>query len=97
MSYELSSDTLLIFLKISRFPSKHHIASFIAGLGTKINDPIGAANYIQVMFNNDDRMSLFDQCIKRCQQFFYIMKMKTRCWLIKNEKYLIGIYASSFA
>ena len=97
ISKELSGDTLLILFNISRFSGKHHITAFITCLRTKINDPIGTANNIQVMLDNDDRMSLLDQCIKRSQQFFYIVKMKTCCWLIKNEKYLVGIDRSSFS
>src|SRR5258705_8271681 len=95
--YELRSDALFIFFNISRFTGEYNIAAFITGFGTKINDPISATNNIQIMFDNDDRVSLLDQCIERSKQFFYIMKVKTCCRFIKNEKDLIGVGASSFS
>src|SRR6187431_605728 len=90
-------DALLAFGNVGRLTCENHIASFITSFRTKINDPIGTSNNIKIVFNNDDRMSLFYQCIERSKQFFYIMKMKTCCGFVKNEKDLSGVGSFSLS
>ena len=72
-----------------RFACKYNISTGISRFGTKINHPVGTSYNIRIMFYHQDGMSLFYQCIKRSQQFFYIMKMKTGCGSSKMKRILL--------
>ncbi len=77
------------FLYSFRLACIHYITTAISRFGTKINQPVSTFYNIRIVFYNKDGMSLFNQCIKRREQFFYIMEVEACCRLIKNEKYFI--------
>jgi hypothetical protein len=81
---------LCLFFQVSGLSCKHKITAFSTGFRSQVNYPVGAFDHIGVVLDHNNRMALVDQSIKRSQQFFYIMKMKSGSGLIKNEKDLSG-------
>src|SRR5215831_15989313 len=73
----------LYFLRSSRVD---HIATIVTCFRSKINEPISTFDNFYIMFDNNNGVSLFDECIERVQQLLNIMKMQPGCGLIKNEK-----------
>src|SRR5271170_6241111 len=47
----------------------HDLAAAVATLGPQVDYPIGAANHIQVVLDNQDASAVLDQALERRQQF----------------------------
>ena len=46
-----------------RSAGHHNLATLVTTLGTKVNDPIGASNDIQVVLDHQDRVALIHQAL----------------------------------
>ncbi len=42
------------------------------------------------MFNEDDRVTVINQCIERLHQLADVMEMKACCWFVKDEQHSFG-------
>ncbi len=61
-------------------------AAFIAPLGAEIDDPVGSADDVQVVFDHDDRMPFKNQAPQRGQQGNDIVKMQPRRRFVEEEQ-----------
>src|SRR5690606_22816163 len=71
------------------FPFKNQISACITSLRAKVDDPVGGFDDIEVVFDHDNGMSFFHQCVQGGQEFFDIMKMQAGRWLIENKYNMI--------
>lgn len=67
-------------------PFKNQIPSFFfSTIGTKIDDPVGAFDHLQIVLDNDHSVAKVDESIDSLEELGYIMKVKSCRWLIKDE------------
>ena len=65
-----------------------HTATVVPCLGAQVDDPVCAADDIQIMLDDDDRMAFREQGVEGGQQFLHIVEMETGRRLIEDEKNL---------
>ena len=63
-----------------------NFAARVAAFRPEIDDPIGSANDIEVVFDDDDRMTALDESVKRLQQRRDIVEMQPRGRLVKKKQ-----------
>ena len=61
-----------------------NLATCLATLGTEVDDVVGNLDDIEVVFDNDNRISLIHQLIQNANQTANILEMQARGRLIKN-------------
>src|ERR1700722_16083138 len=54
----------------------HDLAAAVATLGPQVDHPIGAADHIQVVFDNQDASAVLDQALEGCQQFRDVVEVQ---------------------
>ena len=62
----------------------HDLATTVATLGPEIDDPVGALNHLQVVFDNNHRVTGIAQLHQYLQQFLDIGKVQSGRRLIEN-------------
>ena len=78
---------------IGRRSGIHHHSPTNASFRAHIYEPIGATQYIEVVFNCNYAMSIVEQCLERVDQFFHVVKMQTRGGLIEYEERVLCVRA----
>src|SRR3972149_816581 len=61
----------------------HNLAAALPTFGSEVNHPIGSLDHIELMLDNNDRVSLLDKLVKNIQQHSDVFKVKSRCRLIQ--------------
>ena len=69
-----------------RCAAAYDVAAFVAAFRSEVNYIVGVFSNVEIVFNDNDCMSSFYKSIEGCQQTLYVVEMKTRCWLVKDEK-----------
>src|ERR1700733_1878370 len=64
----------------------HDVAAAIAALRPQVDYPIRAANYIQVVFDDQDARAVLDQSLEGRQQLGDVVKVQARGGLIEDEE-----------
>ncbi|MPM12780.1 hypothetical protein SDC9_59134 [bioreactor metagenome] len=75
---------IAVFQQIFHCALKHHVATVAAGSGTKINDVIGIADDVFIVFDNNNRISQIAEVFQYADQFFCVHRMQTNTGFIKN-------------
>ncbi len=55
--------------------AKDELSAFGATFGAEVDDPIGAFDHIGVVFDDDDGVALFDECVECAQEGAYIVEV----------------------
>ncbi len=79
----LSGVRLLDSRHLLRRPLGHNFPAVFAALGAKIDEPVGIANYVEIMFDDDDGVSQIGQPMQHVEQLFDIVEMKARGRLVE--------------
>jgi len=87
----LTGIRLLVSRYLLRSSLRHNPAAIFSALRSKINDPIRIPDYVQIMFNDDDRIPQVGQSVQHIQQFLYVVKMQPSGWLIQQVKRLSSL------
>ena len=67
------------------------LAAGIAAFGAEIDDPIGGADHIEIVFDDDDRVAALDELVERVQQRGDIVEVQARGRLVeKKQRALVG-------
>src|SRR5687768_8717714 len=74
--------------QVVRRSFKDDMTPFFAAFGTDVNYPVRTLDHFRIMLYNDNTVTLIEQHVEGPQQFFDVMKMKTRCRFVKNEKHM---------
>ena len=69
---------------IFRSALNDNLTSTCSGFGTKVNDPVGGFDDIEIVLNHNDRIALLDKTIQYTQQLQDVIKMQAGCWLIQK-------------
>ena len=78
-----------------RCPLKYYLSAFITPFFSKVNNPVGALDDVQVMFNNPNRVPVTYEFIKCCIEFIDIVKVKANCGFIENKK--VRLFMNTFS
>jgi hypothetical protein len=62
----------------------HHLSAGIATLRSQIDNVVSSLNHVEVVFDDQERTSGFNQGAKRPQQFVDVVEMQAGSWLIEN-------------
>ena len=65
---------------------KHQLSSLVSALRPQINDVVGMSNDVQVMFNDDNGVTLIQECIERNKQLLDIMCMQSGRRFVKHKE-----------
>src|SRR6202046_5119031 len=79
-----SSMRLRIPRHLLRRPRSHHAAAFLPAFRSKIDHPVRRFDHVKVVLDDQHRSATFNQFAKRSQKFLYVVKVKSRGWLVKN-------------
>ena len=63
----------------------HNRPAPVSPLGPEVYQTVGILDDLKIVLNDQDRMTAFDELIKRVEQLLDIGKMQPGCWLIKDE------------
>ena len=63
----------------------NNIAAVLSAFGSQIDDVVGALDYIEIMLDNDNRVPVADELVKRLHQRVDVVEMETGSRLIKDE------------
>ena len=80
-----SSDLCLALGQPGRRTFINEAASKIASLRSKVDHPVGTANHIGIVFDDEYRMSLLYQSLEGIEQFIDIMEMQARGRFVEDE------------
>ena len=61
-----------------------------SALGPEIDDVIGRFDHIEMVFDDDDRVSCIDQLLQHVKQLVNVREMKARGRFVKNVDRLAG-------
>ena len=57
-----------------------------AGIGPEVDDPIGAFDHIEIVFDHQQRVSGIDEFLKHAEQAFDVGEVEPGGGLVENEK-----------
>ena len=77
-------------------PLGNDIAAFVAALGPQIDDPIGGADHIQVVLDNDHGVPRVRQAVKHIQQALDIGKVQAGGGFVQDIDGLARCCAAQF-
>ena len=69
---------------LGRCTRSDYLATTLATLGADIDNVVGNLNHIEIMLDNDSRITPLDQLVDHLQQLTDILKVESRRRLIKN-------------
>ena len=68
----------------------HDLAALITAIRSKINDPVGTADHIEVVLDYEDRIALIHQALHHINQLAYIKKTQAGSGLVDWVEGLAG-------
>src|ERR1700735_4551365 len=64
----------------------HNLSAAVAAFGSQVNHPVGAANHIQVVFDDENAPAIFDQALECGEQFCDVVEVQAGGRLIEDEE-----------
>ena len=59
-------------------------ATAVTTFRTEIDHPVGAADHVQVVLDDQDASAVLDEAVESCQELGNIVEMQTRGRLVEN-------------
>src|SRR5579872_2980052 len=75
---------LFVLGYVFRCSLRDNLTTGVASLWPQVNQPVGALDDIQVVFNHHNRIASIHQPLQHLKQTLHIGKMQTRRWFIEN-------------
>src|ERR1019366_4231191 len=72
-------------------------AAFFSAFGAQIDDPVGVADDVQVVFDDDDRVSEIGETVQHVEQLAHIIEVQSRGRHIQQIKSFSGLALPGFA
>ena len=66
------------------------LTALVAGIGAKVDHPVGLADQIQIVFHDDHRVALVHEAVQHFGQKPHVVKVQAGCWLIEEVKCRAG-------
>ena len=61
------------------------LSAFVAGFGSQVNDPIGAFDDVEIVFDDEHRMTGIDETLKSFQQNPDVVKVQAGGRFVEEE------------
>ena len=72
-------------------------AAFFSAFGAEIEDPVGVADDVQVVLDDDDRVSEIGETVQNVEQLAHIVEMQSGGRLVQQIKSFSGLALAEFA
>src|SRR6185312_707199 len=72
-------------------------AAVFAAFGAEIDEPVGVADYIEIVLNDDDGVAEIPQPMQHVEQFFDVLKVQPCCRLVEQVESSPGLALAEFA
>ena len=80
----LRQDALQKLTRVARAASRHFLgcplghdfSTLVARVRSKVNDPIGGFDHVEIVFNHNDRMPRLHESLKNLEQHTHIVKVQ---------------------
>ena len=94
----LCSKCAALGCEVFRCADEDHLAAPFAGIRAEVDDPVGGADDVQVVLDDDQGMALVQQDVEGLEQFLHIVEMEARRGLVEEEEdALVGAPAALLA
>ena len=72
--------------QVLRRAGAHHLAAGIAALGAQVDDPVGGADDVEVVLDDDQRMAGVEQLAQRAHQLGDVVEVQAGGRLVEQEQ-----------
>jgi len=69
---------------------------FFAAFGPEVDNPVGVANHVQIVLDDDDRIAQVGQPVQHVEQFLYVVEVQACSRLIEKVKSFAGLALAQF-
>src|ERR1039458_8948839 len=76
---------------------RHDAAAFFAAFGAKVDDPVGVADHVQMVFDDDDRIAQVGQTEQHVEQLLHVVEVQAGGGLIEKVKSFAGLALAQLA
>src|SRR5262249_27974739 len=87
---------LLDFRNVRRRALCNELSTLLSALRPKVDDPVGVAHHIEVVFDDDDRVSQIGKPVQNLQKLADVLKVKASCGLVQQIKSAPGLALGEF-
>ena len=63
-----------------------HLAAGVSRFRTEVDDPVGAADDVEVVLHDDNAVAAGEKRVKGLQELFHIVEMEAGCRLVEDEE-----------
>ena len=63
----------------------NHVATCLSTFRTEVDDVVGTFYYVHVLLDDDDGVSVCDECIESIEEFADVVEMQPCCRLVEDE------------
>tara|TARA_B100001146_G_scaffold61957_1_gene54722 strand:+ start:229 stop:519 length:291 start_codon:yes stop_codon:yes gene_type:complete len=74
----------------------HQPTAAMTSFGAKVNNPVCRFDYVEIMFDDNDRVALISQPVKHAEQLSYIMKVQAGGRFVQHVKRAAGVSLRKF-
>ena len=75
---------------------RHNLPAFDPAFGTQIDDPVCGFDDVEIMFDDDDAVTLLDEAVENLEEFADIFEMQAGGGLVQNVERLSSGSAGKF-
>ena len=68
-------------------------APFVSRLGAQVDNPVGRLDYVEIVFDHDDRVPLLDETVEDLEQLVDVVEVQARRRLIEDVERLARVGA----
>ena len=86
----------LYLCNLFRGALSNNLAATIASLRSKVHDPVGGLDHVQVVLDDDDSIAMVTQVVQHREQLFDVMKVQAGGGFIENIQGLAGVALGQF-
>ena len=65
---------------------EQHFAARVPAFGAEIDEPVARCDHIEIVLNDDQRMSRIEQLVERAQELRYVFEVQTGRRFVEHEQ-----------
>ena len=67
------------------------MATFGAGFGAEVDDPVGSFDHVEIVLDDDDRVALVDEAVEDFEQFGEVVEVEAGGRFVEEVERLAGV------
>ena len=80
-----------MFCELLGCAGRNDLPATAAPFGAKIDDPIGGFYDVEIVFDDDDRVTVVAQSVQHFEQLLDVVKVQPGGWLVEDVERLSGV------